>query len=62
MNPRKAFFSFNLRQPVNQWLGIGLVSAMCLWVVVYYFVNSSQIIGDRFVQITAATQTQGATD
>jgi hypothetical protein len=45
-----SFFNFDLKQPVNQWLGIALVSVMCFWVVVYYLANRTVIIGDNFVQ------------
>lgn len=56
------FFSLSLKQPVNQWLGIGLLVAMCSWVVVYYLVNSSQIISNKFVNIAATTKSRNSAD
>ena len=52
------FFRFDLRQPVNQWLGIGLLLVMCFWVVVYYFANSTEIISDKFVKIATTNAAQ----
>jgi len=39
MNP-VAFFDFNPRQTVNQWLCIALLVSMCVWFV-YFFVDKS---------------------
>ena len=50
MNAKQPFFSLDLRQPVNQYLGIALISVMCFWVVIYYFANKTQIIGENFAQ------------
>jgi hypothetical protein len=30
------FFSLSIKQPINQWLCIGLMVAWCVWVLVYY--------------------------
>ncbi|MBU6231973.1 MAG: hypothetical protein KGI45_03195 [Patescibacteria group bacterium] len=43
------FFDFSLRQRVNQWLGIALISLMCFWVVLYYLVNRSEAIASNLV-------------
>jgi len=49
MNPQKTFWSFgSLKQPVNQWLCIGLVGLMCFWTVLYYVTQKAQIIGEQF--------------
>ncbi|MDE2038025.1 MAG: hypothetical protein KGI69_02270 [Patescibacteria group bacterium] len=44
---RRPFFSFDLRQPINQWLGIALVGLMCFWVVLYYLVNKTAAFGQE---------------
>lgn len=46
------FFSLDLKQPVNQWLCIALMGVMCFWVVIYYFVNQTEAVGNAFVQVT----------
>lgn len=53
---RAAFFNLDLRQPVNQWLGIALVSLMCFWVVLYYFAQKSELVAQSFVS-QASTHT-----
>lgn len=58
---KTSFFSLDLKQSVNQWLGIGLLVVMCFWVVVYYFVNSTAVVSDKFVKIAATTQPQDLT-
>ena len=55
---RSQFFSLNLKQPVNQWLGMGLLVAMCFWVVIYYFANSTSIIGNGLVKIAQTDNSQ----
>jgi len=55
---KPGFFNLDLRQPVNQWLGIGLLTAMCFWVVVYYFVNSTEIVSNKFVKIATVANMQ----
>lgn len=35
----------SLRQTVNQWLSIALISLMCFWVVLFYLVNKTKDIG-----------------
>jgi len=43
---KEKFFSVDMKQPVNQWICIGMLSLMCFWVVLYYFVNTAFAIGD----------------
>ncbi len=40
----KNFFSLSLRQPINQWLCIGLMVSWTLWVVVYYVKNQTGVV------------------
>lgn len=47
-------YSLDLKQPVNQWLGIALVSLMCFWTVLFYSVNKVQGIGESYVQTAQA--------
>ena len=35
----------DLKNPINQWLGIALIGTMCFWVVLYYLVNQTQTFG-----------------
>jgi hypothetical protein len=44
----RKFVSFDLRQPVNQWLGIALISIMCFWVVLFYFTHKTQAIAESY--------------
>jgi multidrug resistance efflux pump len=30
------FFSLSIRQPINQWLCIGLMVSWCVWVLIHY--------------------------
>lgn len=34
----------SLKQTVNQWLSIALISLICFWVVLFYFVNKTRDI------------------
>lgn len=43
--PRQSFFSLDLRQQVNQWMCIALISLMCFWVVLNYFVQKTEAFG-----------------
>jgi hypothetical protein len=45
MNEKPPFINLDLRQPINQWLGIGLISMMCFWVVLYYFTHNAFAVG-----------------
>ena len=38
-----------LKQNVNQWLCIALVSLMCFWTVLFYFTNKAQALGEDLV-------------
>ncbi|MDE1974931.1 MAG: hypothetical protein KGI49_00220 [Patescibacteria group bacterium] len=51
---KASFISFDLRQPVNQWLGIALIGVMCFWVVLYYFVHKTEAFAES---VTAEAQT-----
>lgn len=50
MNPsRQPFFSIaELRQPVNQWLCIAFVGLWFFWIMLYYFTQKAQIIGESY--------------
>ena len=51
---KRPFFSFDLRQPVNQWLCFALIGLMAFWVVLYYFVNRTSAFANDYVQTTYA--------
>ena len=53
---RQPFFSLDLKQTVNQWLCIALISLMCFWVVLYYFVHKTTAIGNNLVAGAAALE------
>lgn len=59
--PRQSFFSFDLHQQVNQWMCIALISLMCFWVVLNYFVQKTEAFGYDYLRgrnevIQSATQ------
>lgn len=35
----------SLKQTVNQWLSIALISLICFWVVLFYLVNKARDVG-----------------
>ena len=47
MNRTTPFISFDLQQPINQWLCIALISLMCFFVVLYYLVHSTEAFADN---------------
>ncbi|MFA6432453.1 MAG: hypothetical protein WCV82_01380 [Candidatus Paceibacterota bacterium] len=47
--PPRSFFSLDLRQQVNQWMCIALVSVMCFWVVLNYFVQKTEAFGNNYI-------------
>ena len=62
MNLSTPFFSFDLRQPVNQWMCIALISLMCFWVVLFYFVNRTEAFGNSIAAASADQINYGSTD
>jgi hypothetical protein len=38
------FFSLSIKQPVNQWLCIGLMISWCIWVLVHYVGGQISVI------------------
>jgi hypothetical protein len=48
MKGYKDFFSFDLKQPVNQWLCIALLSLWCFWMVLYYSASHAVLIGQSY--------------
>ena len=51
------FFSFDLQQPVNQWLGIALISLMCFFVVLYYLVHRTEAFGVNLASVNSSQAT-----
>lgn len=45
------FLNFDWDQPVNQWLGIAIISVMCFWTVMYYVVHTADSVGAGFVTL-----------
>ncbi len=50
------FFSLSIRQPINQWLCIGLMVSWTIWVVVYYIKDQLSTIATSNAQITQELQ------
>ncbi len=46
------FFSFDLRQQVNQWICLALIALLAFLVVLYYFVHKAEAFGNFYVQAT----------
>ncbi len=47
-----SFFSLSeMKQPVNQWLCIALISLLCFWTVLYYFTQTAQAIGENYADV-----------
>ena len=53
---KQGFFRFDLRQPINQWLGIALISLMCFWVVLFYLTHKTAAFADSLTANAAMTQ------
>lgn len=44
------FFEWKgIRQPVNSWLAIALISLMAFWTVLYYFVETAKMDAEALV-------------
>jgi hypothetical protein len=41
-----------LKQKVNSYLCIALISLMAFWTCLYYFVNSAEVIGNNYIANT----------
>jgi hypothetical protein len=47
MPGKPKFFSLaEIRQPVNQWICIAFIGVWCFWIVLYYFVQKAQDVGE----------------
>ena len=53
---QQPFFSLDLRQPINQWLCIALISLMGFCVILYYLVNKASAFGNYYVSATLGEQ------
>jgi len=51
----------DLKQPVNQWMGIALIGMMCFWVVLYYFVNKTEAFGNNYINAVVTTTSHNRT-
>jgi len=40
---------FSLHQTINPWMGIGLISLMCFWVVLYFFVHKTDAFTNNYL-------------
>lgn len=45
----------DLREPVNQWLCIAFIGLVSFWVVLYYFVNRTEAVGNNLIQNPSTT-------
>ena len=46
---KESFFSLAaMKQPVNQWICVAFLGVWCFWVVLYYFVDKTQAIGNAY--------------
>jgi hypothetical protein len=45
----------DLKNPVNQWLCIAFICLICFWVVLYYFVNRTEAVGNSLAQSPASS-------
>lgn len=45
----------DLKNPVNQWICIAFMGVLCFWVVLYYFVNRTQAVGNTLLQSPSMT-------
>jgi hypothetical protein len=43
----KIEMNFNLRQPINQWIGIVFLGCLTLLVVMYYFAHKAEAVGSN---------------
>ncbi|HTK33620.1 MAG TPA: hypothetical protein VL335_03725 [Candidatus Paceibacterota bacterium] len=50
------FFSLSIKQPVNQWLCIGLMVSWTIWVVVHYVKDQIDTIATSNAQVTQELQ------
>jgi hypothetical protein len=41
----------SLRQPINQWLGVTLLSLICFWVVLFYLTHKTQAVADAYAEV-----------
>ena len=49
MKLSSGFFNFDLHQLVNSWLCITLISLMCLWVALFYYLDRGDSLAHNFV-------------
>lgn len=45
----RPFISFDLRQPINQWIALAFVALLCFWVVLYYMVHRAEAFGEIII-------------
>ena len=50
------FYNFSLKQTVNQWLCITLISVWCFGMVMYWFNNKSDILESKLAYQQVALQ------